>query len=208
MTRAALALCTVIAACASTPEAQPAKAPSTWQEVARGSLVAVSVERALYEEPASVHFFVHVRVENVARTDIAVDLRKEHEVFFPNQWGASSSTHRDAVDERRLLRLAPLDAAGRDAILADHRAGVFVTIPAGGAVEYYEAFNASGPRDVDAQARGYPFVLVVVDGFLRASDGTNVEALDAPREDAPREIAVQAPVRWASIPSGARIIAR
>jgi len=188
------------------PEAQPATATTEWSTIARGSLVEVSVERALYEEAGYPHFFIHVRVQNLAASAIGVDLRKYHEVFYPNQWGASSTLHRGAVDERRFLSTGPLDAAGQAEILAAYRAHALTIVQGSGAVEYFEEFNASGRADVDAQSRAFPYVLVVIDGQMRATDGHVAERLDAPLTDAPREVAVPAPVRWARIPSGAIVI--
>ena len=198
----------LLVACASVPEAQPqpVRTPDGWVSVARGSLVEVAVERALYEEAGHPHFFVHVRVQNLGGAPIGVDLRKYHGVFFPNQWGASSAPHRGAVDERRFLPEGPLDAAGQAEIVAAHRAGLLTNVSAHGFIEYYEEFNASGRSDVDAQSAGAKYVLVVIDGHMRATDGRVAERLDAPLEDAPREIAVSAPVRWARIPPGALVI--
>jgi len=185
---------------------EPAPAAAEWVTVATGSLIEVSVERALYEEPAHPRFYVRVRVRNLGPTALGIDLRSYHGIFHPNQWLASTSPHRGSVDERRFLPLGPLDQAEQAATVAAHRAGSLTAVPAQGAVEYYRDFNRSSRNDVDAQARGVPYVLVVIDGQIRATDGRVVERLGAPLTDAPREIAVPAPVRWARVPAGALVM--
>jgi len=205
-----------LAACASAPEAQPAKAqpaktqptkaPGDWQMLARGSLIEVSAERALYEDAGNPHFFTHLRVENLGSAPIGVDLRSSRGVFHANQWGPSRATHRGVVDERRFLWDKPLDAAGEGEIIATHRAGLFTNVPARGVVEYYLEWNAHGRADVDAQSRDMPYVLVVFDGSMRASDGRVAERVDAPVDDEPREVALRAPVHWAQIPPGALVL--
>jgi hypothetical protein len=196
-------------ACASVPEPQPVKASADWMMLARGSLVEVSAERALYEQTDRAQFLVHVRVENLTSRPIGVDLRSFDDVFYPNQWGPSRSPHRGAVDERRFLPTGPLDPAGAAEIVAAHRAGAFTNVPARGAVEYYRAFNASqGRASVEAQSTGMPYVIVVFDGRMNASDGRVGERVDAPIDDQPRELALSTPVRWARVPPGAIVISK
>lgn len=200
---------------AGMPAAQPVKSAAEWSSVVRGSLIEVAVERAVYEEVGDPHFFIHVRIQNLTTAAIGVDLRKPNDVFHPNQWGPSRSIHRGAVDEMRFLPLGPPDPAQQAAeqaeMVADYRAGLLTPVPPSGALDYYISFNgASGRSDrtaVDTQSIGYPYVLIVVDGRLRASDGRIAERVDAPfGDDAVREIAVTVPVRWVAVPRGARVI--
>jgi hypothetical protein len=179
---------------------------STWTTIARGALAEVSVERVLYEEPGEPHFFVRVRVMNLGDHEIAVDLRRYHEVFYPNQWGASRNPHREEIDERRMMPEGPLDAAGAQAIREAYRGGGLTSVPPRSALEYYRDFNASGRNAVDEQSRGYPYLLVVIDGQLRVTDGTVAERIDAPSASAPREVTCPTPVRWERVPRGAIVL--
>jgi len=145
-------------------------------------------------------------VTNNTTTDVSVDLRKYHEVFYPNQWGASETEHRTLIDERRLM-LAPLDTASAAALVADHRAGLLTRIAAGGTLDYYRDFDASGRADIDAQSRSSRFVIVTIDGQLKVSGGMAAERVTPPSDDAPREVTLHTPVTWKSIPAGALVIA-
>jgi hypothetical protein len=179
--------------------ATPAPSPDEWVAIIRGAPIAVSVERALYELPGAPHFFVHVRVS--AGPGARVDLRKYHQAFYPNQWGPSDETHRSVIDEMRQT-FAPLDDAARARLVADARAGLLAAAP----LDYYVEFNASARADVDAQARGHRYVLVVMDGELLVSDGVSATQVLPPQDDTAREITVPAPVAWHTVPDGARIV--
>src|SRR5262249_19999668 len=148
------------------------------------------------------HFYVRVRVSNVAGRPIGVDLRALHEVFYPNQWGVASGPHRVDVNERR-LPVPPLDAAAQAKLLADHRVGLLTTVAAGVTLDYYAEFNASGRADVEKQQPGYRYVLVVMDGRLRVTDGSTAVQIGPPAADQDRDCAVDAPVVWRVVPAGA-----
>lgn len=193
----------MIVGCTSDRVAKSGGPPSNWVTLGGSTTVVVEVERALYERPGTPHFFVHVRVINKGATPLGIDLRSRFGVFYPNQWGASAQLHRAAIDETRAV-FAPLNAAAEASIAAAYRAGLLTSVPAGSSVDYYEDFNASERRDVDAQARGFRYVLVVMDGQLSATDGTRTERL-APQEDA-REVAIDAPVVWRRVPTGAIVL--
>lgn len=60
-------------------------------------------------------------------------------------------------------------------------------IAAGASVDYYVAFTASERAEVERQAAGYRYVLVVIDGHLRATDGSSVLQLGPPRKDSDRD---------------------
>jgi len=194
------ALLTLLVACSMhKPVTIP---PGDWTTVASGR-VRVDVERALYATTGTDHFFVCVHITNPGPA-IAVDLRAYHQVFYPNQWGASATEHRHVIDERRTI-VGPLDGPATAAILADYHAGGFVPIAAGASVEYFEEFNASSRADVDTQAKASPYVIVAMDGQLKLSDGT-IAARVTPADDNSREVAIHAPIAWKSIPNGARVI--
>jgi hypothetical protein len=181
-------------------------AAGEWVSIAKGPSLEVSVERALYELSGAPHFFVHVRLTNLGPRTIGLDLRREHGVFYPNQWGASDELHRGVIDEARML-FPPLDDAARTGLAADFRAGVLARAARGATVEYYVEFNASSRADVDEQARGYRFILVAMDGVIRWSDGSSAEQVRPPDDDdAAREVTVPAPVVWRSVPSGALVV--
>ena len=194
-------------ACLGSSEGEPPPAGPTpteaWKTIAQGSTVTVAVERALYERSAAPRFFVRVRITNSGRTEVGADLRTYFEVFRPSQWSASPIEHREAIDERRMI-LPTFDATASAAVIADFRSGALAKIRAGGALDYYDEFNASTRADVDSQARSMAWVIVTMDGQLKISDGTSAERL-VPIEPA-REVPVRAPVAWKEIPAGANVI--
>jgi hypothetical protein len=171
----------------------------------RNAVVDVAVERALFERPRAPHFYVHVRVSNVSGHPVGVDLRARHEVFYPNQWGPSNELHRMSIDERR-IPVPPLDAAAQTKILADHRAGRLTVVAAGATLDYYVEFNASGRADVEKQQPGYRYVLVVMDGRLRVTDGSTALQIGPPAADDDRDCAVEAAVAWRVVPAGAVVV--
>jgi hypothetical protein len=183
----------------------PALADARWVTITVARMADVEVERALYEKAGARHFFVHMRVQNRRATPIAVDLRPYFGVFYPNQWGASDSPQRGAVDERRAVP-PPLDPTARTKLLADLHAGLLTGIPAHATVDYYRDFNASTRADVDAQSRSSPYVIVAMGGWLDVTDGADVERV-LPAADPAREVALEVPVRWGQIPGAARVLA-
>lgn len=175
--------------------------------VARGSLVAVSIERVLYEASTPSHFFIHARVENLTAGPIFVDLRKATEVFYPNQWTTSTKPNREAVDERRLRITGPLTPQEEAEVLTAQRSGELVDISPQGVVDYFREFNRSGRADVEQQSSGMAYVIVIIDGQLRVTDGRRVERLLAPEDDAPREVAIPIPVQWSALLPTHRVVA-
>jgi hypothetical protein len=179
--------------------------PAPWYTLAKGHHAQVLVERALYEKPGAKHFFVHVKIVNDAASVLGVDLRSYFDVFYPNQWGPSRTPKRQVIDERRVVPQA-LDAATRTKLLGAFREGPLTRIPAHGAIDYYRDFNASSRADVEAQARGYRYVIVAMDGKLDVSDGFEVDRV-MPGEDPSREVLLEVPLRWAQVPTGATMLA-
>lgn len=184
----------------------PARAGAAWQRIAAGPLLAIEVEDALYEAAGSPHFFVHVRLVNLARRPLGVDLRAPWQTAYPNQWGRGDEAARTAIDEGRAV-VRPLDAAGRAALLAAFRAGGLTTIAPGASADYYAVFNASGRADVDGRPGRY--VLISLGGELRATDGARVDqiALERFPPEQPDAV-VHAPIRWGRVPAGARVVTR
>ncbi len=185
---------------ASCVHARPPLAPAGWTTVARAAEIEVAVERALYERPASPHFFIHVRITNHRATDIGVDLRRYFEVFYPNQWGASQLDHRDVIDEERKV-LSTFDDAAETRRSREHG---LTAVRRGESVDYYSEFNASNRGEVDLQAASAKFVIVAIDGQLAVADEGHAQRLTP--NDAMREVPVPAPVAWKTIPTGAKIL--
>jgi hypothetical protein len=208
LSRAALAVaCLAATGCpraSPAAPAAPADAPAkttkeTWTPYGEGHGIKVSVEHALFEKPASPHFYVHVRVQNTTAGAWGVDLRGRT-VVSPNQWGASDEPRRSAIDER-VMSPPALDAKASARIGADFAAGRLAPIAAGGSLDYYAEFNASTRRDVDEQSRGHPYVLVSMQGWLDVSDGTIADRIARTGSD----VVVDVPVAWAIVPPDALV---
>ena len=177
-----------------------------WAVVGQSHGAAAYVERTLYEKLGEPHFFVHVRVVNLTDAPIGIDLGRYSEVFYANQWGPSTAPHRGAVDEIR-GPMPPLDDVARAKLTRSFQLDGLAVAPAHGSVDYYRDFNASTRADVEAQTRGFRYVLLVMDGGLDVTDGTGVDRILPPADDAAREVAIDMPVPWKEIPPRARVLA-
>jgi hypothetical protein len=196
-----------------------------WSVIAHGRLADAFVERALYERPGTAHFFVHVRIVNKTPSDLGAALglplvaraagasapHAAHNayfgVFYPNQWGASDTPHRQVVDETR-LPASPLDGATRAELVGASMRGATPQVPASGFLDYYRDYTAAARADVETQSRGHRYVLIVMDGHLDVTDGLEVERVAPPSDDdAAREVALDTPVAWKTVPAGAFVLA-
>jgi hypothetical protein len=189
---------------AETRHAQPPDRAERWTRVARSAMAEAFVEKVLYERPGAPHFYVHVRIVNRTAGDLGAALGY-WESLYPNQWGASATEHRQVIDEGRMTP-PPLDAALRAKIVAEHRRGALPRAAAHAAVDYYRDFNASSRADVEAQSRGQRFVILAMDGRVDVTDGTSVERVTPPPDDdTAREVTLDVPVAWSTIPDGALV---
>jgi protocatechuate 3,4-dioxygenase beta subunit len=195
------------------PASQPAKHSTVgtgqWHRLATGELASVDVERTLYEKEGQRHFFIRVRITNLANRPVGIDLNNYWKVTYPNQWGMENADHRTDIDERRMVP-KDLDAAAREELLAAFRTGGLTTIPPGKSIDYYREFNASGRADVDAQEKQGKYLIVSLDGVLRLTDGEGVEQVSCAwgrKTQAPTDLVIPTPVPWRAIPSAGRIVA-
>lgn len=211
-----LALC--MAACSSPPsapatrepeaaEAGPAAvAPTTagdWYTVHEDEMLAVRVERRLYEQAGNPHFLIRVRVDNHSAHTLGVDLRDYWAVVYPNQWGPLREDHRSVIDEARALPEL-LDAARCADMRTAFASGDLTAVPPAGSVEYYREFNASGRADVDRQATER-YLFVSMAGQVLYSDGTRCDHLVA-AEPGGSDLVMTTPVPWGEVPADARVI--
>ena len=173
--------------------------PGPWATIGKGEGFEVLVERALYEKPGVPHFFVRVRVVNGGESALGVDLRSYWTVVSPNQWCASDQPERSVIDERSIMPPA-FDAAARGKVLEDFRAGRFTSVAAHGSLDYFRDFNNSARADVDGQSRGQRFVLISMKGWLDVTDGARAD-----RFVSDADVALDAPVSWATVPAGATV---
>jgi hypothetical protein len=183
----------------------PPRQAARWTRIAYGAMAEAFVEHVLYERPGAPHFYVHVRVLNRTAGDLGAWLRY-WDVLYPNQWGASETPHRQVIDEGRMTP-PPLDGALRATVLAEYRRGAMARATAHGVVDYYRDFNASSRADVEAQSRGERYVILAMDGRIDLTDGAAVERLALPPDDdTAREVTLDVPVTWSTIPEGATVL--
>lgn len=191
------------------PPTPPADAPA-FAVLVRGDLAEVQQADRLYERADSPHFFVRLRIHNLRPTSIAIDLRDDDLVLYPNQWGGLPAPQRTTIDESREVPV-DLDEARRAALRAAFAAtpSPLVHVPAGGDVDLYREFNASGRAEIDAVTE--PWLYVSMAGQLLITDGTQAEnlGLDPPATGAPGDAGMfTTPVRWGQVPPGARVLRR
>ena len=176
--------------------------PDSWSSCGKGKLVAVDAERVLYEAPDMKEFWVHFKLRNLTAHPVGVVL-KGWEVFYPNQWQGSTTPNRREVNERRLNQL-PLTEVDKKAMFDAWKAKSLVVIPAQGDIDYFRVFNGSGTSRKEFEVQAAPFMIVAVDGQIRATDGTQVERVQPIEES--RELSLPAPVKWAKLPANARTV--
>lgn len=181
----------------------------SWKSVAANDLAEVSVQKSLYEKPESQRFFVRVRIHNKANKEIGFDVKKSSSVFYVNQFVENDSPTREAVDEMRMMPQA-LSSEQKDrlnAMFADNGSETFVHVAPGKDFEYFVAFL--GPEDSFSQLRksNAKYAILVVDGHMHVTDGTNVQRLERGSSDtAGGEVPVSLPPHWLKIPAGAKVI--
>jgi hypothetical protein len=196
------------------PASQPAENSTVgtgqWHRLATGELAAVDVERTPYEKEGQRHFFIHVRITNLANRRVGIDLSNYWKVIYPNQWGMEDADHRTLIDERRMV-YKDLDEAAREALVAAFRAGGLTVIPPGKSIDYYREFNASGRADVDRQTKQGKYLIVSLDGVLRLTDGKAVEQVSCAwgrKTEAETDVVIPTAIPWRAIPSVGRIVAQ
>lgn len=177
---------------------------SGWLRVLRGVLAEVEVERAGYDAGERDHFYVRIRVRNVAARPIAVDLRARRRGMYVNQWEKSTLAYRTVVNERRAIQ-QPIDDAAAAELRSAMASGELAGIPVHGVLELYGSFNAGGCATVDAQPGRW--LLVAIDGRFAITDGTIVDDLRIGDDETTRIVAIPAPVVWQPLPADARRLA-
>ncbi len=75
-----------------------------WQQVLRGRLAKVEVDRRLYQRRKDEDCFIAFRVTNVTNRPVGVDLREFWNVIYPNSQGFSKTPEPEVVDEERIIR--------------------------------------------------------------------------------------------------------
>lgn len=185
----------------------PVASGTAWQVMATNALAVAAVERVLYERANDPHFFIRVRITNTTDRPIGVDLRDYRQVIYPNQWGINQESQRGVIDERRVPP-TPLPAK----LTEDFVAGKLTGIAPGEAVDYYREFNASGRKEIEAQAQkdAVKYLVVSLDGAVPVTDGKAVETLscvwDGGRNTGNTDLVVPLPVRWNAIPGGVQVV--
>ena len=131
-------------------------------------------------------------------------------MIYPNQWGVLRTDERVAIDEGRMINEPP-DAARRKELLEAQREGKLTSIPAGGYLEYFREFNASGRRDVEKQEselEGAKNIYVSMDGKLLFTDGREVSQLSCSwdLDTVSTDVIMPVPMTWKSVPEKAVVV--
>jgi hypothetical protein len=181
--------------------------PKGWRQLFKGRLVAVHVQEALYDEGGKGSFLLAIRVTNLTRERVGLDLRDRF-LLRPNQWGVLNGPRREIVDERRTA-LPPLNDKAKNAVTAAHQAGKLTILRPGQALTFYRQFNNRGSRSDVARDKG-THLFVSVSGRLLVTDGRGVEQVNCSWGGASQEsdVIVPWPVPWRSVPKAALIVPR
>jgi hypothetical protein len=201
-------------ACAkgSTPiTTTPNKPNNDWFAISASypSLVEVTVERALFERSDQAHFFLHFWVRNLRNKPVSIDLRNKQLLLHPNQWGFSPTNYRQSIDEGRMTKPSPEDQVRQELLMA-FEGDQLQPIEPSGAFDFFVEFNASGRRDIEAQAASWPFLIVSMDGELLATNGRHIEwhSLLEDFDTTKTDLVLTTPLLWKTIPEGAQLILR
>ena len=162
--------------------------------------VAVRIESDLYEKENHPNYFIHVELRNQTPHEIGVDLSDKWMVFYPNQWGGSDLDYRTVIDERAIVPKR-LDTRSRTRLIEAFKSKQLTVLPPSKSVDYFTNFNASGRKDIQA-AKG-KFILISIKGQLWFTDGSEVWD-----EQPGRDLAIEKPVTWKTIPGNAIVIER
>ncbi len=162
--------------------------------------VAVRIETDLYEKENHPNYFIHVELRNQTPREIGVDLSDKWMVFYPNQWGGSDLDHRTIIDE---LAIVPkkLDTRSRARLIEAFKSRQLTVLPPSKSVDYFTNFNASNRKDI--QATKGKFILISIKGQLWFTDGSEVWD-----EQPSRDLAIERPVTWKTVPENAIVIER
>ncbi len=180
-----------------------------WHQVTSGALVGVSVRRQLYERSDDPFFYVRLRLTNRTKNDVFVNLAGDKHLFAPNQWGFHRQTQRIIIDEGRMIPV-PLTAEQKQELIAQAKAGKLSRIAGGDSLDFFRPFNRGGREDVQDQQKYGSFMIISIDGHLRATDAKITETInvewDGNVSEVETDVVIPAPVTFQAMPKNALII--
>jgi RNA polymerase sigma factor (sigma-70 family) len=169
-------------------------AEKAWRLLIPGKLVAVHIERCLYEIKGEKCFFMAIRLSNLTREEIGVDWHGREPGLYVNQWGVHDAERRHIIDERRVIHTPP----DREKVRDDFKAGGLLRIPPRKATRVWAEFNASSRADVD-KSQGQ-FFIASLDGQFSATDGNTVDVISLqwkePIGHGVTDVVLPLPVTW------------
>jgi RNA polymerase sigma factor (sigma-70 family) len=169
-------------------------AGDAWHSFMKNSLVAVDIERCLYEVKDQRRFLMAVRLTNLTKVEIGVDWQPRVHSLYPNQWSVTDTDQRGIIGERRTAHAPP----DKDKVRAEFKAGRLTRIPAGKSTLVYAEFDNRGRADVDRKEG--KFFIVSMDGQFCATDGKAVETITCAwtqgRTSRETDVVLPFPVTW------------
>ena len=176
--------------------------PFEWRVLAAGRLGRLQAQAVLYRTADRSQCLVRVRITNVSPVPVAAAVDSDPLFVFLNQWSTSSEPRRLVIDEMELSAQG-ITKVEQDQLLELHRTGRLAAIPFNTSVDYWRRFSGQCPSDNRVPPRHY--LILSFSGRVRLTDGTTVEELTllGGRPET-RDVAVRTPLRWATLPRGAR----
>ena len=126
---------------------------------------------------------------------------------FAAQYTRTTICLRMFINERR-MDILPMSESEREALRLKHQTRDLTMIPPRGHTDFYRDFNGSGPQEVRRLSEEYKrvYMIVSLDGYIDATNGTRAERLACDISAGPSELAIKTPVRWSPVPVGGVVI--
>ena len=121
-------------------------------------------------------------------------------VLYPNQWGGSDLDYRTVINEKAMVP-KKLDTQLRARLIEAFKSKRLTVLLPGKSIDYYSNFNASGRKDI--QATKDQFILISIKGQLVFTDGNDVWDVQPSRD-----LAIEQPVIWKTVPEKAIVVER
>jgi hypothetical protein len=193
----------------ATPRPRASRREDRWQQVFRGRLAKVDVERTLYERRKDEDCFIAVRVTNVANRPIGVDLRTFWNLIYPNSWGFSKTPAPELVDEERIVR-QPISAADKKRLLLDYSDHRLTTVMPQRSITYLRGFTIGRNIRKEVDSAGNQYLIIGLDGALQITDGQTTEEMTFPANeegaDSARWVAIQLPAIWQTVSQNSLVV--
>ncbi|MFH2144213.1 MAG: hypothetical protein ABIJ97_17430 [Bacteroidota bacterium] len=171
--------------------------------VYKDKFIDISVEKVIYQSPASQNFILKFIIKNNHDKTIGIDLSDYWKVIYPNQWGIYNKPRREVIDEERII---PDTVINKELLLKRFKSNSLSFIKPGETLEYYRDWNGSGEKIVLDNKDEY--LIISVDGQMFLTDGSDCDhiAFSPNINEAYSDVVFSYPLTFRTVPKNALII--